>query len=43
VLVRLRVNEHRGWKSLTGGASRQVTESNCAVVTRGGEQLEVNR
>jgi hypothetical protein len=40
--VRLRVTVHRGRKSLTGGASRRVTESNCVVATRGGEQLEVN-
>ena len=41
-LVRLRGCKHRGWKSLTGGASRRVTERNCVVATRGGEQLEVN-
>jgi len=41
-LVRLRASVHREWKFLTGGASRRVTESNCVVATRGGEQLEVN-
>ena len=39
--MRLRGCKHRGWKTLTGGASRLVTESNCVVATRGGEQLEV--
>jgi hypothetical protein len=41
-LVRLGVSVHRGCKSLTGGASRRETESNCVMATWRGEQLEVN-
>ena len=42
VLVRLRVSMHRRVRVPLWRSFLPVTESNCVVATRGGEQLEVN-
>jgi len=41
-LVRLRVSVHRRVRVPLWRSFPPVTESNCVVATRGGEQLEVN-
>jgi hypothetical protein len=41
-LVRLKVSVHRRVRVPLWRSFPPVTESNCVVATRGGEQLEVN-